>query len=279
MTGVIDVGGGLRGIYGAGVFDYCMDHDIHFDYCCGVSAGSANLVSYMAGQKGRNYKFYTEYALRKEYMGVEEFIRKGSYINLEYVYGILSNSDGEYPLDFEAMKRSGKILRVVATDAETGHPVYFGMEDMAQDDYGPVKASSCVPIVNKAFEFKGRKYYDGGITDPIPIRRAFREGCTRVVVVLTRPRDFTRDSGKDRWLARMLLNSWPNTARALYRRSAYYNRALELCKIYEKEGKVLIVAPKDIGGMKTLTRDLDAIKMMYQEGYEDAGKIQKFISV
>lgn len=31
MTGVIDVGGGLRGAYGAGVFDWCMDNDVHFD--------------------------------------------------------------------------------------------------------------------------------------------------------------------------------------------------------------------------------------------------------
>ena len=39
--GVIDVGGGLRGIYAAGVFDWCLDHDVHFDYCIGISAGSA----------------------------------------------------------------------------------------------------------------------------------------------------------------------------------------------------------------------------------------------
>ena len=62
-TGVVDVGGGLRGIYAAGVLDYCMEHGIRFDLGIGVSAGSANLASYAAGQIGRNYKFYTE----KEY--------------------------------------------------------------------------------------------------------------------------------------------------------------------------------------------------------------------
>lgn len=41
-TGVVDVGGGLRGIYGVGIMDYCMDQGIHFDCCIGVSAGSAN---------------------------------------------------------------------------------------------------------------------------------------------------------------------------------------------------------------------------------------------
>ena len=63
-TGVIDVGGGLREIYAAGVLDYCMEHGIRFDVGIGVSAGSANLASYAAGQIGRNYKFYTEYAFR-----------------------------------------------------------------------------------------------------------------------------------------------------------------------------------------------------------------------
>ena len=29
--GVVDVGGGLRGIYAAGVLDYCMDQGIHFE--------------------------------------------------------------------------------------------------------------------------------------------------------------------------------------------------------------------------------------------------------
>ena len=278
MIGVIDVGGGLRGIYGAGVFDYCMDKGIDFDSCWGISAGSANIVSYIAGQRGRNYKYYTEYAFRKEYMSWEGFFKSGSYINLEYIYGTLSNSDGEYPLDYEAIARSPKRLHVVATDALTGRPVYFDKSDIAQDDYGPVKASSCVPVVNKPYEIKGRKYFDGGMTDPIPIRKALKEGCDKVVLILTKPRDFYRDPQGDKRFARLLLATYPNAAKALARRGAYYNRSLEIAKRYEKEGKVLIVAPKDIGGMKTLTKDRKAIELMYQEGLEDARAIEKFLA-
>lgn len=51
-TGIVDVGGGLRGIYAAGVLDYCMDKGIRFDLGIGVSAGSANLISYAAGSAG-----------------------------------------------------------------------------------------------------------------------------------------------------------------------------------------------------------------------------------
>ena len=85
-TGVIDVGGGYRGIYAAGVLDYCIDRNITFDLGIGISAGSANLASFTAGQKGRNYRFYTEYGLRKEYASLSNFIRKRSYIDMDYVY-------------------------------------------------------------------------------------------------------------------------------------------------------------------------------------------------
>ena len=65
--GIVDVGGGYRGVYASGVLDYCMDHGLCFDLGIGVSAGSANLISYAARQRGRNHQFYTEYGLRKEY--------------------------------------------------------------------------------------------------------------------------------------------------------------------------------------------------------------------
>ena len=65
--GIIDVGGGFRDIYGAGVLDVCMEQGIQFDSCIGISAGSANLASYLSHQPGRSYTFYMEYVFRKEY--------------------------------------------------------------------------------------------------------------------------------------------------------------------------------------------------------------------
>ena len=66
-TAVVDVGGGLRGVYATGVLDRCLEEGVRFDAGVGVSAGSANIASYLAGQKGRNYQFYAEYSSRKEY--------------------------------------------------------------------------------------------------------------------------------------------------------------------------------------------------------------------
>lgn len=109
-TGVVDVGGGLRGIYAAGVLDFCLEKNIRFDLGIGVSAGSANLASYCAGQRGRNFRFYSEYTSRKEYMSLGNFLRSRSYFDMDYVYGILSDSRGEDPLDYPALWTKNRIL-------------------------------------------------------------------------------------------------------------------------------------------------------------------------
>lgn len=76
MNGIIDVGGGMRGVYTAGVYDYLLDHQIRFDYCIGVSAGSANMMSYLAGQRGRNKRFYVDYAGRPGLYELEQLSPK-----------------------------------------------------------------------------------------------------------------------------------------------------------------------------------------------------------
>ena len=83
-TGVIDTGGGLRGIFATGVLDYCLEAGIRFDVGIGISAGSANISSYIAGQKKRNYQFYVEFSKRKQYMGLGNFLCKKSYIDMDY---------------------------------------------------------------------------------------------------------------------------------------------------------------------------------------------------
>lgn len=276
-TAVVDVGGGLRGIYACGVLDRCLEDGITFDVGVGVSAGAANIASYIAGQKGRNYRFYTEYSRRKEYMSLRNFLRKGSYIDMDYVYGELSCHDSEDPLDYPAMEQSATEMVVVTTNALTGEPVYFTKQDMAQDQYDVVKASCSIPFVCRPYEIDGVPYYDGALGDPIPIEKAFSMGCQKVVLLLTKPRDLRRTPEKDCFLAKRIQRKYPKAAAQLERRASHYNRGVDLASMYQQQGKLLIVAPEDTCGVDTLTRDRDALKQLYEKGYHDGGEIAKFL--
>lgn len=277
MIGIIDVGGGLRGIYGAGVFDYCLDHSIHFNYCIGVSAGSANISSYISGQRGRNYQFYTEYVFRKQYMSLWNFIKHGSYIDLDYAYGILCKSDGENPLDFNALQASDIIMKVVAMNGLTGETVYFDKSDMSLNNYDICKASSCIPVVCRPYYINGVPYFDGGISDPIPLPKALADGCSKVVLILTKPLNTVRMPKKDRLPARILRHKYPKAAHRLAMRYKTYNDGVALAKQYAAQGNVLILAPDDCCGMDTLTKNHSSIQRMYEKGYQDAKQLQHFL--
>lgn len=276
-TGIIDAGGGLRGIYSAGIFDYCMDAGIRFDLCIGVSAGSANVASYLAGQRGRNYQFYSEYSFRKEYMGLGNFVFKKTYIDMDYLYGTLSNSTGENPLNYRKIMENPAEMLVVAANADTGEAKYFCKKDMKQDDYSILKASCSIPYVCKPYEINGVPYYDGALGDPVPIEKAFECGCGKAVVILTKPEDFIRDPKGDEKFARRIQKKYPMAAERLRQRADRYNRGVALAKKYRKEGRALILSPDDTCGVDTLTRNKEALKRLYEKGYRDAEKIDAFL--
>lgn len=276
-TGIIDVGGGLRGVYAAGIFDFCLDASIHFDLGIGVSAGSANVISYIAGQKRRNYLFYTEYPFRKEYMSFRNLVLKKSYLDLDYIYGTLSNSNGENPLDYQSILKSTTDFIAVATNAKTGEAKYFDKNDLHQDDYSVLKASSAIPFVCYPYEVCGIPYYDGALGDTVPIEKAFELGCDKVVLILTKPKDVRRTPKKDKLLASRIQRKYPLAAEKLRCRADQYNQGITLAKEYEKSGQVLIIAPNDTCGVDTLTKDQDALKLFYDKGYQDAKAIEAFL--
>ena len=276
-TGIVDVGGGLRGIYAVGILDYCMDQNISFDLGIGVSAGSANLASYLAGQRGRNYQFYTEYAFRRQYMSFHNFIFKRSFVDMDYVYGTLSRADGENPLDYPALRDNPADFLVVATEAETGKAKYFQKSDIRQDDYDIFKASYSIPFACMPYEIAGIPYFDGALSDPVPVEKAFQMGCDRVVVILTKPERQMRTPEKDEKVAARIRKKYPAAADKLCQRARRYNESVALAQQYAAQGRALIIAPDDTCGVDTLKKDKESLLRLYEKGYRDAKKIPDFL--
>ena len=274
--GIVDVGGGYRGIYAAGVLDYCMEHQISFDLGIGVSAGSCNLLSFAARQPGRNRKFYSEFGLRREYAGIGNFITKKSFVDLNYVEA-LSCAEGEYPLDYPAIAQSPMELYIVATEARTGNARYFGKNQIRQDHYEVMKASCALPVVCHPYTVDGIPYFDGALSDPVPVEKAFGLGCDRVVLLLTRPESEALTPERDDRLAHLLRLHYPEAAEHLRLHAQRYQEGIVLAQAYRREGKLLIVSPDDTCGVRTLSRDANALDRLYQKGYADGEQIQCFL--
>ncbi len=279
MVGIIDVGGGLRGNYVSGIVDYLLDNSIDIEYCLGVSAGSANLITYVAGQRGRLKSFYEDYSFEKQYMSIGNYFSKGMYIDLDYIYSDITNSYGKNPLDFEAVMKSPKKFVAAVTDAQTSEQKYFYKSDLEYDDFTLLKASCALPIATRQpVLFKNGRYFDGGISDPIPYKKAFDDGCDKLIICLTLPIGYKK-SAFPKWLVNPLLFKYPRIAKAItMSHTIYRNRINEILEL-EKQGEVLILYPEDCFGIKTATRNKIGLNKLYQLGYNDAKKIKKFLDL
>ena len=73
--GLILEGGGMRGIYTAGVLDFFIDKNIEVDLVVGVSAGGCHAASYLSKQYNRAFRTNIDYLHDKEYLSFRNLIK------------------------------------------------------------------------------------------------------------------------------------------------------------------------------------------------------------
>lgn len=267
--GLVVEGGGMKCAYSAGILDKFLDEHVTFDYVIGVSAGSANALSYLAGQRGRNLRFYTTHIHEPGYFGPASFLKSGDLFGLDYIYSTVTNSSGSDPIDYPAIAANPAIYELVTTNAVTGTPIYLGKDRLSQDNYEAVKASCALPAACRPRMIDGVPCYDGGISDPIPVDRALAQGCDKVVVILSKPRGFQKQPEKFRAFYTKACRKYPRIIDLLDNRHIdymiHYRHVFDL----EREGSVFVFAPSQSLAMSTFAMDATENRRLYDLGLMD----------
>ena len=281
-NGLIVEGGGMKCAYSAGILDRFLDDGICFDECIGVSAGSGNLASYLANQRERNLRFYTIYQKHPEYLGMKNYLKHGSYFNLQYIYGTITNSNGIDPVDHEALMKNPAEYYLTATNARTGEAEYLSGHDMKKDDFRAIMASCAIPVVCKPIELNGNLYFDGGVSDSIPVQKALEDGCDKLVVILENPRSFVRQPQRYKPFYHFFLRNYPEIVQKIDKRHLDYHVVIAYVKKLEAEGRAFVFAPSHQGNVNTTTKDSEDIHEQYDLGIADydcrRGELKEFLS-
>lgn len=146
-TGLVLEGGGMRGIYTAGVLDVFLDEGLTFDGVIGVSAGAVHGCSFLSGQKGRSIRYYKKYCADKRFMSTENLIRTGNFVDTDFCYHELPEILDVYDYDTFNKNKEHTDFYVVCSDVEKGKPVYAKLHDMKRD-IGYIQASASLPYVS-----------------------------------------------------------------------------------------------------------------------------------
>lgn len=263
MPSLILEGGTLRPIFSAGVMDALLDNNITFPYCIGVSAGITNGVSYISKQKGRNLEVVTKYRNDNRYLSYRNFLRCKSIFGLDFVFDEIPNN--LIPFDMDTYRKyPGKVL-VGVTNAPTGKTEYLNGKDL-DDKATMLRATCAIPLLFPVIKINGKEYYDGGLCDPIPIKKAIADGNTKHLIVLTQPKGYKKELSKKNILVAKLLNKkYPNLKTPLLNRHNHYNETVKFCEQLENEGKVLILRPEY--NLDSFEKDINKLKSSYDHGY------------
>lgn len=266
MPGLVLEGGTMRPIFSAGAMDALLDYEVMFPYCIGVSAGSADGVSYISRQKGRNLEILMRYRNDKRYLGAGNLLKCKSLFGLEFVFEEIPAN--LIPFDMETyMAYEGRYL-VGVTNARTGQSEYLDGQQLDEKN-SMLKATCALPFYFPPIEVNGELYYDGGICDPIPVRKALADGNQKLLIILTRPSDYRKTlSRSNKLAAKVLKRRYPNLVYPLLHRHETYNETVRFCEQLESEGRAVILRPEGDAIIDSFESDVDNIKRSYARGYE-----------
>ena len=268
-TGLVLEGGALRAIFSSGVCDGLLEGNVMADYVVGVSAGIAYGVSYLSRQPRRNLEVVTRFANDRRYMGMNNLADKEnqSYFGLKFAYDTIPNE--LVPFDYDTFEAYPGQVEAVMTNLNTGGAEY--VEVPRRDKESLVLQASCaMPLMFPIYEIDGKPCLDGGVADSIPWQRALDQGCDRVLVVLTRTRDYVRKQDKAMPLIRRRYKEYPEFVRAMERRAEHYNESRRQLFELEKQGKILVIAPSSTLGVARTERNTEKLRLLWAEGYQEA---------
>ncbi|WP_079411587.1 patatin-like phospholipase family protein [Alkalithermobacter paradoxus] len=265
-VGLVLQGGGMRGIYTSGVLDFFMEKDLYFPYIIGVSAGACNGCAYVSKQIGFAKKMYLDYIYDPRYINYKNVFKGKSVLGMDFIFDEIPNSVN--PFDFESFKSSNHRFIVTTTDYTTGEPVYFD-KDECDDIFMAIRASSSIPFITPPVNFSGMQLIDGGVSDPIPIKKSLQDGNESNVVVLTDGNYMN----KPRNIKRLAYKMYPKDTKLIdwvFDMHRINNDALDYINSLECENKAIVISPSKHIKMGIVDKNRSKLEELYNLGYQDA---------
>lgn len=227
---LIAEGGGQRGIFTAGVLDAWLDGGFDpFDLFIGTSAGSQNLTSFLARQKGYAKRLIRGLSRHKRFYRLGRGLVGGNVVDLDWYFE--QTRQGMFKLDLNAATASlGHRQLLITTTNASDRRGYFLSPSSKSQWRELLKASSALPFLYKqgvkltpwlsdnacnsdnaccnhgaalSEDIDSDFYLDGGLAAPLPVREAYRRGARKIVVIRTVSEDFQAQSA---WVHK--LKSW-----------------------------------------------------------------------
>lgn len=274
--GLVLEGGGFRGLFVEGVLGWLLDNDIEIPYVIGVSMGALNGSNYISKQKGRNLKIAEAFIDDKRYISTKNLITTGSLFGMDFIFDDIAYRYNKF--DFEAYFKSNQEFVVGASNCEDGSTSYIKKSESDEKlIIRALRASISLPFIAQTVSINNIPHLDGGITDPIPVRHALKDGCDKVIIITSRDESYIKHRFKGSTLSKIFYRKYPSVSFALKNRHLVYAETQDFINALEKSGIAYVMRPDKPLEVGRTEKDIEKIKDVYNKGYEVARKNKKAI--
>lgn len=279
--GLVLEGGAMRGMFTAGILDVFMENDIDFDGAVGVSAGAVFGCNYKSKQIGRGIRYNKKYCTDDRYVSLKSWITTGDLYGAEFSYHTLPQELDVF--DTDAFSKSPMEFYVVCTDMHTGKAVYHKCTDGGENDIQWMRASASLPLAARPVELAGRVLSDGGTSDSIPVKFMEYKGYDKLVVILTRPKNYVKRPSRMMPVMNKMLKKYPNFLNTMSKRYMKYNKTLAYIEQQERLGRLFVIRPDADLAIGKVCRNPDELERVYQLGREkglsELEKVKRYLEV
>lgn len=257
-------GGAMRSLYTSGVLDVLLDNNIEIECAVGVSAGALTGSNYISKQRGRTANINIEYCNDPKYIGVRAIKNNKGLVGFDYLFGEISKY--QVPFDEKTYNESKQKFFIGATNCLTGKTEFF--EKSKGDTYNILQASSSMPLVSNVVEIDGKPYLDGAIECNIPIDWAMKQNYNKIVIVLTRDKDYRKQelTNNMKKVYSLRYKKYPELVKTIYNKPQKYNETVERINMLEAEGKAFVIRPQKPIEVSRLEKDKEKLKELYNQG-------------
>ena len=270
-VGLVLEGGGMRGVYTAGVLDYLMKKSIEIPYIIGVSAGACHGSGYVSKQIGRGKKITIDYIDDKRYLSIKNYLKEKSVFGMNFIFNEIPKK--LEPYDLKAFDNFKGCFKVVTTDCNTGTAFYIDCKNTS-NVFDALRASSSLPLFSPIVKYEGKDLMDGAVIDSIPAKKALEDGCEKLIIVLTRNEGFKmKPLIKIKPLIKLKYRKYPKYIKSILTRYIRYNQTLKLIEELEVQGKAFVIRPSKTLEVGRFEKNKKRLETLYIQGYEDTKRI------
>jgi len=271
-TALVLQGGGMRGIFGAGVCCALQElgYSEGFDEFYGVSAGALNGAYFLSGQAPYGATIYYQNINNKHFIN---FFRFKKIVDIDFLMNIIVKVK---PLNTKRLLSSSTVFNIMLTEVSSGKAVIFRKGNFKNTDLLKIlEATAAMPLAyDIPINIQGVDYLDGGVSCPIPIKEAIDNGCTDILVVLTRPKSYKPVSSRgilNRCFIKPMMQRHSKNFYAVYiNRDRIHREQLQIImgnkKYKKKKVNIITVFPEESLKIKRTTKNRKILKEAVNQG-------------